>query len=70
MMIRKFGFARFDESAAANTPRPKTADAAAKPALCKNLRLLNILISCSVLLNIPESSDSEIIIPGNHEFVI
>jgi len=70
MMIRKFGFARFADSATANTPDPTAADAAAKPACCKNLRLLNILISYSILLNVLERSDSEIIIPGNREFVI
>jgi len=69
-MIRKFGFARFAESPNAKTPRPTTAEAAAKPACCKNLRLLNILISYSILLNVPESSGSEIIIPVNREFVI
>jgi hypothetical protein len=70
MMIRKFGFARFAESANPKTPRPTTTDIAARPACCKNMRLLNILISYSTFLNVPERSDSEIIIPGNREFVI
>jgi hypothetical protein len=70
MMIRKFGFAHFTDSEVANTPRPATAAAAAKPACCKNLRLLNILIPCSILLNDPTSYGSEIIISGNREFVI
>jgi hypothetical protein len=69
-MIRKFGFARPADSAIANTPGPTTAATAVRPACCKNVRLLNILISCSILLNAPERSGSEIIIPGNHEFVI
>ena len=55
-MMRKLGFTRFVDSASVNAPRPTTTDAAAKPACCKNLRLLNNLISCSILVNVPEKS--------------